>query len=189
MIQKSIITPFAFNFSYNFHHVAYIDLYRFLTCLDKLYTGVVSLSLFSFLRGNIPHFLPGRTDQIEPEDRKRQESDAVVPNREMASVWWTLLTYLRMFLKTQQSGGKMLRQAGSCVRLTLQVLVSVCCSSTYRKHRRGAQRGRRRAATPRSANKLGGKERERLSQWSCVHSFMSFVSPEEISAKLTEPNA
>lgn len=48
MIQKSIITPFAFNFSYNFHHVAYIDLYRFLTCLDKLYTGVVSLSLFSF---------------------------------------------------------------------------------------------------------------------------------------------
>lgn len=70
MIQKSIITPFAFNFSYNFHHVAYIDLYRFLTCLDKLYTGVVSLSLFSFLRGNIPHFLPGRTDQIEPEDRK-----------------------------------------------------------------------------------------------------------------------
>lgn len=83
----------------------------------------------------------------------------------------------------------MLRQAGSCVRLTLQVLVSVCCSSTYRKHQRGAQRGRRRAATPRSANKLGGKERERLSQWSCVHSFMSFVSPEEISAKLTEPNA
>lgn len=115
---------------------------------------------FFFLRGNIPHFLPGRTDQIEPEDRKRQESDAVVPNQEMASVWWTLLTYLRMFLKTQQSGGKMLRQAGSCVRLTLQVLVSVCCSSTYRKHQRGAQRGRRRAATPRSANKLGVK-RER----------------------------
>lgn len=25
-----------------FHHVAYIDLCRFLTCLDKLYTGAMS---------------------------------------------------------------------------------------------------------------------------------------------------
>lgn len=42
---------------------------------------------------------------------------------------------------------------------------------------------------PSLREQIGGKERERLSQWSCVHSFMSFVSPEEISAKLTEPNA
>lgn len=29
---------------------------------------------------------------------------------------------------------------------------------------------------------------KRLSQWRCVHSFMSFESPEEISAKSTEPH-
>ncbi|KAM3591411.1 uncharacterized protein V6R79_001609 [Siganus canaliculatus] len=30
---------------------------------------------------------------------------------------------------------------------------------------------------------------ERLSQWRCVHSFLSFESPEEISAESTEPSA
>lgn len=81
----------------------------------------------------------------------------------------------------------MLHQAGSCVRLTLQVPVRFVVpqpTANISEERREGGGEQRRSLR----GQIGGKERERLSQWSCVHSFMSFVSPEEISAKLTEPN-
>lgn len=50
MIQKSLITPFAFTFS----SFSYIYLYRFLTCLDKLYIGVAFFSQLLFFANKNP---------------------------------------------------------------------------------------------------------------------------------------
>lgn len=46
MIQKSTNTPVAFIFFLLFHCVDYIDLYRFFTCLDKLYSLFESFVFF-----------------------------------------------------------------------------------------------------------------------------------------------
>lgn len=103
------------------------------------------------------------------------------------SVWRSF----KVFLTTREGGGN----AAPCwleQSVTLPAApsrppppgrVSAAAARLRRRPRSpGVQRRRRRAAA------LAPSGKERLSQWSRVHSFMSFESPEEISAKSTEPN-
>lgn len=103
----------------------------------------------------------------------------------------TVCHSVKVFLKTRESGGNAapgwLKQSDRALRnATAPPLPppSVCCVATDITPRKSG-----------SAEKGGGRRSlreqvqvKRLSQWRCVHSFMSFESPEEVSAKPTEPN-
>lgn len=69
---------------HSFFHIISCSLYRFLTCLDKLYTGCLLESFVFFCMEIFQIFSLGKTDRIEPQkqetgNRKREDAAALKP--------------------------------------------------------------------------------------------------------------
>lgn len=140
---------------------------------------------FFFLCGNIPHFLPG---EDRPDRARRQEVGGVGRRGTEPRNGVCPRNASHLFKDISQDSAEWRKDAAPRLAhasvSTSRPWFGLLFLGLPQKSEREAV-----GVDARSANRSGVKtERERLSQWSCVHSFMSFVSPEEISAKLIEPN-